>query len=128
MQVVVPRTFSLVCFRLLPCPDGKDDGYKLNYNLMDTVNSSGKIFISHTVSYNLILCNFIKLDFPPCNTCSDQVEHVDSNHFKQVLSGQLILRFAVGAPLTEERHIKAAWKVLQDQASALLADPENTES
>eukprot|EP00268_Persea_americana_P063145 TRINITY_DN8154_c0_g1_i8.p1 TRINITY_DN8154_c0_g1~~TRINITY_DN8154_c0_g1_i8.p1 ORF type:complete len:263 (-),score=37.62 TRINITY_DN8154_c0_g1_i8:813-1601(-) len=49
-EVVVPRTFSLVCFRLLPRPDGQDNGYKLNYNLMDTVNSSGKIFISHTVS------------------------------------------------------------------------------
>eukprot|EP00268_Persea_americana_P063136 TRINITY_DN8154_c0_g1_i20.p1 TRINITY_DN8154_c0_g1~~TRINITY_DN8154_c0_g1_i20.p1 ORF type:complete len:493 (-),score=95.90 TRINITY_DN8154_c0_g1_i20:573-2051(-) len=91
-EVVVPRTFSLVCFRLLPRPDGQDNGYKLNYNLMDTVNSSGKIFISHTV-----------------------------------LSGQFILRFAVGAPLTEERHIKAAWKALQDQASALLADPGNSE-
>lgn len=77
--------------------------------------------------YNLILCNLIKLDISACDTCSDQVGHVDSNHFKQVLSGQFILRFAVGAPLTEERNIKAAWKALQDQASALLADPGNSE-
>jgi aromatic-L-amino-acid decarboxylase len=38
----------------------------------------------------------------------------------QVLSGKYILRFAVGAPLTEERHVTAAWKVLQEEASALL--------
>lgn len=84
-EVVVPRNFSLVCFRLLPAPDDHDNGYKLNYNLLDAINTSGKIFISHTV-----------------------------------LSGKFILRFAVGAPLTEEKHIKAAWKVLQDHATTLL--------
>jgi len=31
-----------------------------------------------------------------------------------------VLRLAVGAPLTEERHIIAAWKVLQEKATALL--------
>ncbi|ONK70858.1 uncharacterized protein A4U43_C04F2250 [Asparagus officinalis] len=86
-EVVTPRTFSLVCFRLLPQPDHQDDGYKLNYNLLDAVNFSGKIFLSHTV-----------------------------------LSGKFVLRFAVGAPLTEETHIKAAWEVLQDQATIILAE------
>ena len=38
----------------------------------------------------------------------------------QVLAGKYILRFAVGAPLTEERHVTAAWKVLQDEASVLI--------
>lgn len=38
----------------------------------------------------------------------------------QVLSGKYVLRFAVGAPLTEERHVNAAWNVLQEKASALL--------
>lgn len=84
-EVVAPRTFSLVCFRLLP-PDQHDDGYKLNYNLLDAVNSSGKIFLSHTV-----------------------------------LSGKFVLRFAVGAPLTEETHVRAAWKILQDEATIILA-------
>ncbi|KAJ6728964.1 hypothetical protein OIU85_019937 [Salix viminalis] len=37
-----------------------------------------------------------------------------------VLSGKYILRFAVGAPLTEERHVIAAWKVLQDESTSLL--------
>ncbi|KAJ0967391.1 hypothetical protein J5N97_024308 [Dioscorea zingiberensis] len=86
-EVVAPRTFSLVCFRLVPPEGDQDNGYKLNYNLLDAVNTSGKIFISHTV-----------------------------------LSGKYILRFAVGAPLTEESHVKAAWKVLQDQATILLRE------
>ncbi|KAJ4728348.1 Tyrosine decarboxylase [Melia azedarach] len=85
-EVVTPRIFSLVCFHLVPPGNEEDYGNKLNHDLLDAVNSTGKIFISHTV-----------------------------------LSGKYILRFAVGAPLTEERHVNAAWKVLQDEASALLA-------
>ncbi|KAG8641853.1 tyrosine decarboxylase 2 isoform X2 [Manihot esculenta] len=84
-EVVAPRLFSLVCFRLLPPDNDENHGNKLNHDLLDAANSTGKIFISHTV-----------------------------------LSGKYILRFAVGAPLTEERHVTAAWKVLQDEASALL--------
>ncbi|KAE7997899.1 hypothetical protein FH972_002492 [Carpinus fangiana] len=84
-EVVTPRVFSLVCFHLLPSQNNEDHGNKLNHDLLDAVNSTGKIFISHTV-----------------------------------LSGKYILRFAVGAPLTEERHITSAWKVLQEEASTLL--------
>ncbi|XP_059432490.1 phenylacetaldehyde synthase-like, partial [Corylus avellana] len=84
-EVVTPRIFSLVCFRLLSSQNNEDHGNKLNHDLLDVVNSMGKIFISHTV-----------------------------------LSGKYILRFAVGAPLTEERHVTAAWKVLQEEASTLL--------
>ncbi|XP_054800292.1 tyrosine decarboxylase 2 isoform X1 [Prosopis cineraria] len=84
-EVVTPRTFSLVCFRFLPLPNSEDDGNKLNRDLLDSVNSTGKIFITHTV-----------------------------------LSGKFVLRFAVGAPLTEAKHVTAAWQILQDKASSLL--------
>ncbi|KAF5726985.1 tyrosine decarboxylase 1-like [Tripterygium wilfordii] len=84
-EVVTPRIFSLVCFRLLHPNKDEDNANQLNRKLLHDVNSTGKIFISHTV-----------------------------------LSSEYILRFAVGAPLTEERHVNAAWKVLQDEASALL--------
>ncbi|XP_039048243.1 tyrosine decarboxylase 2-like [Hibiscus syriacus] len=85
-EVVVPRIFSLVCFRLLP-PNDEDHGNKLNHELLDAVNSTGNVFISHTV-----------------------------------LSGKYVLRFAVGAPLTEEKHVNAACKVLQDKATSLLGE------
>ncbi|KAK6940596.1 Pyridoxal phosphate-dependent decarboxylase [Dillenia turbinata] len=84
-EVVTPRLFSLVCFRLRPLNCDLNSCNKLNHDLLEAVNATGRIFISHTV-----------------------------------LSGRYILRFAVGAPLTEERHINAAWKVLQDEASSLL--------
>ncbi|XP_051142340.1 phenylacetaldehyde synthase-like [Andrographis paniculata] len=81
-KVVAPRTFALVCFRLAPNGVSADS---LNRELLDSVNSTGEAFISHTV-----------------------------------LSGEFVLRFAVGAPLTEERHVVAAWKLLQEKASELL--------
>lgn len=57
-EVVATRRFSLVCFRLLPPPHNDEGcGNKLNHDLWDAVNSSGKIFISHTV--RSLLC-FIK--------------------------------------------------------------------
>ncbi|KAD4584817.1 hypothetical protein E3N88_22418 [Mikania micrantha] len=84
-EIVATRTFSLVCFRLLPDNKNEEDANKLNRDLLDAVNSSGQIYISHTV-----------------------------------LSGKYILRFVVGAPLTEERHIVAAWKLFQEASSSLL--------
>lgn len=33
-----------------------------------------------------------------------------------------VLRFAVGAVMTEERHVNEAWKVIQDHASVCLAE------
>lgn len=53
LQVVAHRKFSLVCFRLLPPQNNEDLANKLNRDLLDSVNSSGKIFISHTVWSNL---------------------------------------------------------------------------
>ncbi|KAL3828100.1 hypothetical protein ACJIZ3_016902 [Penstemon smallii] len=84
-EVAAARKFSLVCFYLLPPKSNEEIGDKLNHDLLDAVNSTGKLFISHTV-----------------------------------LSNRYVLRFAVGAPLTEERHVLAAWETLQEKASDLL--------
>ncbi|KAK1605692.1 hypothetical protein QYE76_029365 [Lolium multiflorum] len=40
------------------------------------------------------------------------------------VGGMYLLRCAVGSTLTEERHVKDAWRVVQDQASAILAKME----
>jgi len=90
-EITAPRVFALVCFRLLPPPADPDNdaGYSLNSRLLDAVNNSGHIYLSHTV-----------------------------------LSGTFTLRFAVGATLTEKRHVSAAWTILQDQAMILLKSYE----
>ena len=38
----------------------------------------------------------------------------------QALSGRYVVRFAIGAPLTEESHILEAWKIFQEVATVLL--------
>ncbi|XP_006299006.2 tyrosine decarboxylase 1 [Capsella rubella] len=84
-EIVTPRIFSLVCFRLVPTNNDEKKCNEQNRKLLDAVNSSGKLFISHTA-----------------------------------LSGKIVLRCAIGAPLTEEKHVKEAWKVIQDEASFVL--------
>ncbi|EOA32600.1 hypothetical protein CARUB_v10015893mg [Capsella rubella] len=84
-EIVTPRIFSLVCFRLVPEGNDEKKCNEQNRKLLDAVNSSGKLFISHTA-----------------------------------LSGKIVLRCAIGASLTEEKHVKEAWKVIQDEASFLL--------
>ncbi|KAF3485661.1 hypothetical protein F2Q69_00052003 [Brassica cretica] len=85
-EVVTPRIFSLVCFRIAAVDNDEKKCNNLNRSLLDAVNSSGKLLFSHTI-----------------------------------LSGKFVLRFAIGAPLTEEKHVKEAWKVIQEEASFLLS-------
>ncbi|KDP38772.1 hypothetical protein JCGZ_05108 [Jatropha curcas] len=86
-EIVVPRRFALVCFRLV-CPkklDGSAHFEILNRKLLEWVNSTGRIYMTHTK-----------------------------------VGGEYILRFAVGATLTEERHVVAAWMLIKDGADVLF--------
>ncbi|XP_024514926.1 tyrosine decarboxylase 1 isoform X2 [Selaginella moellendorffii] len=84
-QLLVPRTFGLICFRLKPESDDPDNGRTLNSTLLEALNSSGRMFITHTV-----------------------------------LSGVYTLRMAIGAPLTQDKHVDAAWKLIQEEATTLF--------
>ncbi|KAL0694082.1 hypothetical protein Bca4012_061262 [Brassica carinata] len=84
-EVITPRIFALVCFRMVPIDNDEKKCNHRNRELLEAVNSSGKLFISHTA-----------------------------------LSGKIVLRCAIGAPLTEEKHVKETWKVIQEKASSLL--------
>ncbi|PSS05768.1 Aromatic-L-amino-acid decarboxylase [Actinidia chinensis var. chinensis] len=91
-ELVVPRIFSLVCFRLNPHP-GSYPGYLelLNKKLLEWVNSTGGLYMTHTVA-----------------------------------GGLYMLRFAVGATLTEECHVVAAWKLIKEGADVLLRSKDAT--
>ncbi|KAI3845485.1 hypothetical protein MKX03_023420 [Papaver bracteatum] len=94
-EIVVPRTFAMVCFRLKPTAIFKqkivDTDYieaqtnEVNAKLLESVNASGKIYMTHAV-----------------------------------VGGVYMIRFAVGATLTEERHVTGAWKVVQEHTYAIL--------
>ncbi|KAH7532949.1 hypothetical protein FEM48_Zijuj04G0077700 [Ziziphus jujuba var. spinosa] len=85
-EIVTPRRFALVCFRLNPFPSGNAERTELmNRKLLEWINSSGRIYVSHTI-----------------------------------VGGVYMLRFAIGATLTEERHVVAAWTLIRNGAEELL--------
>jgi aromatic-L-amino-acid decarboxylase len=73
-ELVAPHELSLVTFRLR----AGDDATRA---LMDQVNASGQMYLTHTV-----------------------------------VDGNVALRMAIGATLTEQRHVAAAWRLLQETA------------
>ncbi|XP_026453955.1 tyrosine/DOPA decarboxylase 1-like [Papaver somniferum] len=94
-EIVVPRTFAMVCFRLKPTAilkqkkiendDMESEANDINTKLLESVNASGKIYMTHAV-----------------------------------VGGVYMIRFAVGATLTEERHVNGAWKVVQEHTDAIF--------
>ncbi|XP_068668787.1 tryptophan decarboxylase TDC2-like [Aristolochia californica] len=86
-EIVVPRRFALVCFRLgRGAGEMEEEGLeRLNRALLEEVNATGRVYITHTV-----------------------------------VGGVFVLRFVVGATLTEERHVVAAWELMRERADALV--------
>ncbi|KAL4629215.1 hypothetical protein ACB092_05G292100 [Castanea dentata] len=91
-EVMAPRNFALVCFRVLPWPNDNsvanqvEYANELNKKLLESINGSGNVYMSSTV-----------------------------------VDGAYIIRCVIGATLTEERHVIKAWKVIQEHANALLS-------
>ncbi len=73
-ELSAKRTAGLICFRA----KGTDE---LNRTLLDRVNDSGELFMTHT-----------------------SLPHDGADHF--------ILRFAIGAAMTREEHVRKAWDTL----------------
>ncbi|GLT85691.1 hypothetical protein SLE2022_038720 [Rubroshorea leprosula] len=52
-EVVVPRNFAMVCFRMVPSAFGAgvelDSANKLNWKLLELVNTSGKGYMTHAM-------------------------------------------------------------------------------
>ncbi|KAG5515897.1 hypothetical protein RHGRI_036815 [Rhododendron griersonianum] len=91
-EVVVPRNFAMVCFRVSPLAVGdrlKSCDVKVvnefNRDLLASVNGTGRVYMTH-----------------------------------DVLGGVYMIRFAVGTTLTGYRHVNMAWDVVQDCAHAML--------
>ncbi|XP_058100146.1 tyrosine decarboxylase 1-like [Magnolia sinica] len=81
-EVVVPRKFAMVCFRLKP--RAGEDGSDINSRLLESINSSGRAYMTHAV-----------------------------------VGGLYVLRFAIGTTLTEQRHVDATWKLIQEKADLI---------
>lgn len=93
-DIMVPRNFFVVCFRISPSAfsstddDGETTGMinDVNRKLLESINASGKTYMTHTI-----------------------------------VEGIYLLRCAVGSSLAEERHILEAWKVVQEHAKDIFS-------
>ncbi|XP_027185751.1 tyrosine decarboxylase 1-like [Coffea eugenioides] len=92
-EIVVPRKFSLVCFRISPSAmnqnckilSTEEDVNLINQKLVESLNASGHVYMTHGV-----------------------------------IGGIYFIRFAIGGPLTDYRHVDMAWTLIKDHADALL--------
>jgi aromatic-L-amino-acid decarboxylase len=89
-ELAVSRSLSLVCFRLAPRPGEAPEATDArNRALLDQLNASGRVFLTHTV-----------------------LPGVGGS------PARYVLRMAIGAARTEERHVRACWEALQQLAGA----------
>ncbi|KAL7603308.1 hypothetical protein Lser_V15G19346 [Lactuca serriola] len=93
-EIMAPRYFSMVCFRVSPYAisqhhDNDHKANELNQMLLESVNATGRVYMTHSV-----------------------------------VGGVYIIRFSVGAGLTEDRHVNMAWELVQGEATSLLGEPK----
>nr|Q0ZQX0.1 RecName: Full=Phenylacetaldehyde synthase; Short=PhPAAS [Petunia x hybrida]ABB72475.1 phenylacetaldehyde synthase [Petunia x hybrida] len=91
-EIMAPRNFSLVCFRVSLLALEKKFNFvdetqvnEFNAKLLESIISSGNVYMTHTV-----------------------------------VEGVYMIRFAVGAPLTDYPHIDMAWNVVRNHATMML--------
>lgn len=86
-ELAAPRLLSLACFRLRPRPgEAAPDTDARNMSLLGRINASGRAYLTHTV-------------------LPARGRHP-----------RLVLRMAVGATLTREEHVAAAWDLIRREA------------
>ncbi|KAG2684685.1 hypothetical protein I3760_10G086700 [Carya illinoinensis] len=130
-EIVVPRSFAVVCFRVLSPGMGK--GY-----------TNGTTTNGHTNGYTNGVNGHVN---GHANGKGDDHDH---NYMKEastnelnrkllesinksglvfmthsIVGGVYVIRFAVGATLVEEKHVITAWKVVQEHANAILISENN---
>ncbi|KAK4794712.1 hypothetical protein SAY86_012706 [Trapa natans] len=107
-EVFSKRRLALVCFRISPSALYKkqgetqrsgDDKAEAISTDDDTVNKVNEAFLQRI----------------------NRTGRVFITH--AVVEGTYVMRFAVGATLMEERHVRMAWKLVQHQADVILSEP-----
>nr|P54770.2 RecName: Full=Tyrosine/DOPA decarboxylase 3; Includes: RecName: Full=DOPA decarboxylase; Short=DDC; Includes: RecName: Full=Tyrosine decarboxylase [Papaver somniferum]AAC61840.1 tyrosine/dopa decarboxylase [Papaver somniferum] len=110
-EITVPRTFAMVCFRLLPPTTVKVCGENGVHQ-----NGNGVIAVLRNENEELVLANKLNQVY------LRQVKATGSVYMTHaVVGGVYMIRFAVGSTLTEERHVIHAWEVLQEHADLILS-------
>nr|A0A2H5AIY0.1 RecName: Full=Tyrosine decarboxylase 1 [Narcissus pseudonarcissus]AUG71932.1 tyrosine decarboxylase 1 [Narcissus pseudonarcissus] len=90
-EIVVPRNFAMVCFRFNPTKKDRATGPEL-----DRINEFNRRLLEEVNSTGRLY-----------------MTHA-------VIGGEYVMRFATGATLTEEKHVRCAWRAIQEHAAALM--------
>ncbi|CAN6553410.1 unnamed protein product [Malus baccata var. baccata] len=106
-EIVAPRNFSLVCFTISPSAINNKASSDQNGKTDYCCDANGD-------EYSVIINEVNRKLLESINVSG----HVYMTH--GVVGGLYMLRFAVGATLTEEHHIALAWKVVQEHADQIL--------
>ncbi|KAJ8627258.1 hypothetical protein MRB53_020565 [Persea americana] len=58
-EIVVPRTFAMVCFRLRPeVAGGEEKANEMNKKMLEAVNASGRLYMTHAVVGGVYMIRF----------------------------------------------------------------------
>ncbi|XP_057949231.1 tyrosine decarboxylase-like [Malania oleifera] len=105
-EVVVPTNFATVCFRLLPLSCGAENCAAVNGGRKNIVDDGEEEEEGRELNRRLL-------------EAMNGSGRVYMTH--AVVGGKYVIRFAIGATLTEDRHLTMAWKVVQQHAHCILS-------
>ncbi len=93
-ELVTPRSFSLVCFRLRSSPTApstdpieRATSERLTKALLDRLNASGLAYLTHTV-----------------------------------LNGEYVIRWTIGSMLAEEKYVRDTFRAMKAMAAQVLSE------
>lgn len=92
-ELAAARTSALVCFRLAGSPENSD---RRSRELLTRLNATGKAYLTHTV-------------LPAVRTDPVFGDIADA-------PGRFTIRMAIGSTLTQERHVRECWGLIQSLA------------
>ncbi|CAJ2658030.1 unnamed protein product [Trifolium pratense] len=143
-EIFVPRTLSVICFRILPYSKKVANGKVLNGGVKLISNgegivangkvqnggvkliSNGEDFVANgkvqnggvkLISSEDVVANEINRKLLDSINGSGDVYMTHA-----MVEGIFVIRCAIGATLTEEMHVVKAWKVVQEYADLILKD------
>jgi aromatic-L-amino-acid decarboxylase len=69
-EIVTPRNLNIICFRYKNCKEEEIDAF--NQKLLDKINQSGKVFLSHTLIHKKYVIRFV------CGQTNVEKRHIEN--------------------------------------------------
>ncbi|GAA0182968.1 decarboxylase [Lithospermum erythrorhizon] len=109
-EIVVPRNFAVVCFRVTPCAIKKHD----NYVPADSTPKKQDNYFGETKDDVSVVNEFNR-------KLVDHINESGQAYLTHAVVGRVyIIRLAVGGSLTDYRHVDNAWNLIKDLTDSML--------